>query len=309
MTNLEKSNKMDKSLYKNFNYRKFRVNFRVVRPFVFRNNPYLLIRGIFGKILYEEVCVHRELQTCELCPQNKSCPYTEIYKMRPLNPGHALYRRYTYPPVPYIIYPNLNGHTRFNYGDTFSIELTLIGKASEYDTFCLQALQQLSRGKGQLFHKLECVGAETLVGEDKKSLMRLNNESKSIAQLQLNFQSPLVMEAVSAQDSFILPFSTLVKSISERMSVLNHLYCNGSEPDLDHLPDEISEVESLNSFYAFKTKVKDGGKRNAFKGSVIYRNIPGQYWPVVEAGEVLHIGKLTNYGYGKYIIDESYSFS
>lgn len=300
---------MSEALYQNFYYRKFRVNYRVVRPFLFRNNPYLLIRGIFGKILYEEVCVHRELESCDLCPENKSCPYTEIYKMRPLSPGHLLYRRYTYPPVPYILYPDLGGRTRFNRGDIFSVELTLIGKASEYDTFCLQALQQLSDGKGLLFRKLECISIESLVGNDKKSLVRFTNEPKNIAQLQLNFHSPLVMEAESVQGSFILPFSVLVKSISERMGVLDQLYCDGLEADLNPLPDDLQGVESLSSFYPVKIKIKDGAAKDAFLGSAVYRNIPAQYWPVVLAGEVLHVGKFTNYGYGKYTIDESYSFS
>ncbi len=287
----------------NFYYRKYRVSFVVVRPFHFDGHSFSLIRGVFGKILHDDVCVHKNLTDCNLCPENKSCPYTELFKIK-LQPSHPLYGKYTEPPVPYILYPDFRGRSKFVRGNTFAIELTLIGKAIEYDTFLLQIVQQIGEGEGLLYHKLECSGIETLMGDDKKSHLRFTAPPYKVKQVKLNFLSPMIFKDDPSTDS--LPFHDLMKSLTERISVLNQLYCDGREADLKSFDGKTTDLEYMDSFYKIKIEVKKKVYKDALLGSVAYRGSLDKYMPLIRAGAVLHFGRLTNYGLGKYAIVDNY---
>jgi len=293
-----------RNFFENFYYRKYRVNFVVLRPFGFNGYPFHLIRGVFGKILYDEVCAHKDLEDCDECPENRSCPFTEIFKIK-LQPSHSLYGKYTAPPVPYILYPDFGGSNKFVRGSTFAVELTLIGKAVEYDTFLLQIVQQLGEGEGLLYRKIECSGIETMIGDDRKSHLRFSEQPTVATQLKLHFLSPLIFKVESNQIKS-LPFTALMRSLAERVSVLNRLYCDENSADLKLFSSEITDKEYIDSFYKTEVEVKKKVYKDALLGSVAYRGQLNEYMPLIRAGEALHLGRFANYGFGKYIIEESY---
>ncbi len=288
----------------NFYYRKYRISFEVLHPLSLSTNAYSLIRGIFGKILHDEVCDYKDLPDCNRCPKNTSCPYTGLFKIK-LQPTHPLYGKYTEPPVPYILYPDLRGRSNFVRGQTFAIELTLIGKAVEYDIFLLQIVRQLGEGEGLLYHKLQCSSIETLIGDDKKSHLRFNDITPEVEQVKLNFISPLIFE-IESHPAKDLPFTAFIKSLTERVSVLNRLYCDGHTTDPESNCGEITNEEYMDSFYKTEVEVKKRVYKAALIGSVAYGGQLSRYIPLIRAGEVLHLGRLANYGFGKYIIEESY---
>ena len=293
------------SLFENFYYRKYRVNFVVLRPFSFGDYPFHLIRGIFGKILYDEVCVHKSLVNCDQCLENGYCPFTEIFKIK-LQPSHPLYGKYTAPPVPYILYPDLKGRSKFIRGNTFAIELTLIGKAVEYDTFLLQVVQRLGEGDGLLYRKLECSGIETMIGDDKKSHLHFHRQPLNATRLKLHFQSPLIFEIENNRVKR-LPFTALIKSLAERVSVLNRLYCDvNATTDPESFSGETANVEYIDSFYNTEVEVKKNVYKDALLGSVTYSGQLNEYMHIIVAGEVLHLGRFANYGFGKYNIEINY---
>lgn len=286
--------------------RKYRVSFVVVQPLSFDSYPFHLIRGVFGKVTHDEVCVNRSLKSCTRCNHAWNCPYTELFEITLPN-DHPLSGKYTNPPVPYILYPDLGGRYNFVQGDVISIELTLIGKAIEYDTFLLHCLQQISFGEGRLYQKLQCTGIETMMGDNRKSHLRFDTASEKANHLKVSFISPVILKT---KDNPItsLPFELLSERLSERIALLSYLYCDGDLPDFKSFVKNI-ETGYNDNFMPVKVEISDGGQKetppkSGLIGSVAYHGKLGEYLPLVRAGEILHLGGYPNYGLGKFIIDE-----
>lgn len=303
------------SFLENLYYRKYRINFLVIKPFRLEEYPYSLIRGIFGFQIRKPVCIFRDFEkdekgeACKSCSRLRNCVYTDIFKIS-LPESHLLSGKYTKPPVPYIIYPNLESRNKFTIGELFHIELTLIGKAIEYDTFLLQSIQRISEGKGHLFQKLECTGIETMIGDDQKSHLRFDVQAESTNQLKLRFNSPVILK-IKEKPATALPFEVLVERLTERLALLSHLYCGAELPDIKSFAKQIATESYIDSFYPVKVEISDGGNKktpdkDALLGSVAYGGNLGEYMPLIRAGEILHLGAYPNYGLGKYTIDEAY---
>jgi len=297
------------SALKNLFYRKFRVSFIVTHPFSVQDSPYVLIRGIFGMILRKEVCMDLSFKDCSLCNHYGNCPYTSVFKIK-LAPSHPLFGLYTDPPVPYIIYPNIGDGNKLEPDSTFSIELTLIGKAIEYDTFLLQVLQKLSGGDGRLYNKFECSGIETMIGDDKKSHMRFSTQPDDTIRLKLRFNSPVLLES-NKNPITNLPLSILMERLTERLALLSYLYCGGDLPDPKTFKSEITTDDNIDSFYPVHVKMTDGGSNKTIEkqgllGSVAYRGELGAFMPIIRAGEVMHVGRFASYGLGKYTIEDQF---
>lgn len=291
-------------------YRKYRISFVVTQPFVLESYPYHLTRGVFGKIVHDEVCLNPSLKNCDSCNETAKCPFTQIFEVM-LPPSHPLYGKYTKPPVPYIIYPDLGGRSKFAGRDLYNIELTLVGKAIEYDTFLLQSVQRISEGKGILYKKLECTGIETMVGDDKRSHLRFDIKTQPASHLKLRFNTPLILK-IKDKPAVNLPFEVLTERLNERIALFCYLYCDGNLPDLKSFRKQIDTEGYIDSFYPVEVEISDGGRKQTppkegILGSVAYRGNIGDYLPVIRAGEVLHLGSYPNYGLGKYTIDETYS--
>lgn len=290
-------------------YRKYRIVFVATRPFVFNGFPYHLFRGLFGMIVRNEVCIKSGKEKCDKCDQNQDCLYARVFEVK-LPITHPLYGKYTYPPVPYIIFPDLRGKFQFRPGETLTVELTLIGNAVEYDTFLLHCIQRFSEGNGTLYKKLECVGIETLMGEDRKSQLRFKTEPELVNSIKFRFDSPVIIK-IKEKPTNSIPFDILTERLSERLSLLSYLYCDATLPDFKLFQKSVQPDKYIDSFYPVAVEIPDGGNKNALPkegmlGSVAYSGNIGEYIPLIRAGEVLHIGSYSNYGLGKYTTVEAH---
>jgi hypothetical protein len=262
-------------------------------------------------VVHNEVCKKTKNEKCSVCSLNQNCPYTEIFEVK-LSDSHPLLKeggKYRYPPVPYIIYPDLKGKNRFMAGDIFAIELTLIGSAIEYDTFLCHCIQRISEGKGLLYQKLECAGIETMIGDDKKSHLRFNAEPEPVNHLKLRFNSPVILK-VNEKPVKSIPFELLAGSLTERLHLLSSVYCGAEIPDIKSFRKHITTDSYIDSFYPVEVEISDGGNKQTppkegLLGSVAYRGNLGEYMSLIRAGEVLHLGGYPNYGLGNFTIDEA----
>jgi hypothetical protein len=293
----------------NIYYRKYRINFAVKRPFTFDGYQFHLLRGVFGMHVRNEVCLKSGVELCNACSENQKCPYTKVFEVK-LPGSHPLNRKYTYPPVPYILYPDLRNKTRFIAGEPFAVELTLIGSAIDYDTFLLHCIQRISMGKGLLYKKLECTEIETMVSDDKKSLLRFNLQQETVNQLKLRFDSPVILK-IKEEPAKTIPLELLTERLTERLSLLSHLYCGGGIPDIKSFHKQITTDYYIDSFYPVLVEINDGSNKKSppkesLLGSVAYSGNLSEFMPLIRAGEFLHLGSYSNYGFGKYTIEEAF---
>jgi CRISPR-associated endoribonuclease Cas6 len=127
--------------------------------------------------------------------------------------------------------------------------------------------------------------------------------------LTLNFLTPtrIIYDSGLALD---LEFHILVRQLLRRLSMLYYFHCNGntSEWDFKGMIEKAKEIKTVTRdlrWYDWErysarqdAKLKMGG----FVGEITFEGNIGPFMPLIEAGEVLHVGKGTGFGLGKYEI-------
>ena len=134
----------------------------------------------------------------------------------------------------------------------------------------------------------------------------LTSGSPTLSLLTLNFLTPtrlVYREALTPKPEFHVMMRVLLR----RLSNLAYFHC-GAELNLDFrgiiaAAEQIETVTSDLSWYDWErysarqdTRLKMGG----FVGKVTYRGNLQPFLPLVQLGEILHVGKGTSFGLGKY---------
>lgn len=107
-----------------------------------------------------------------------------------------------------------------------------------------------------------------------------------------------------------LEFHILIRNLLRRLSLLSYFHCNGDPTDWDfkgiiEKAKEVKVKEKNLRWYDWErysgrqeTRIKMGG----FVGDITFEGDIKPFMPLIEAGEVLHVGKGTGFGLGKYVI-------
>ena len=114
------------------------------------------LRGGFGHAFKKMVCT-QGLIDCRDCTLNAVCPYPYIFETAPFEGAQQL-RSYGDVPRPFVIDP-LDTRGEYRKGESFSFQLTLIGRAIDYLPYFLVSFRELGemgigkgRGRFQLAH-------------------------------------------------------------------------------------------------------------------------------------------------------------
>jgi len=242
-------------------------------------------------------------------------------------------------PRPYVIFPPLEAKELYTPRDVITFDLTLIGKAIDYLPYFVFSFHQVAKhgvGKKIAGKRGRCFleRVETLYtggGEWSKpiyfgrsqrfynephiitaqnSLQRCNESEKKLT---LEFVTPtqIIHERKPVFEQ--MNVEILIKSLWRRIAPLAIYHC-GAKFDLD--PRKLAE----NAVKEFSITQSDLTRHNAtrysktqderiwmdgFKGRLkLEGNLQG-YLPLLLVGELVHIGKYTTFGWGKYRIDKS----
>jgi hypothetical protein len=106
------------------------------------------LRGSFFNAVWRRFCTNKEAPSCAACPLHERCPVSTL--VAPLREEN---RRGQDIPRPYVIVPPLEGARRYQPGESFSFDLTLIGSIVQLLPYILLSLSQLEAGG--LGHPLE----------------------------------------------------------------------------------------------------------------------------------------------------------
>jgi len=140
-------------------------------------------------------------------------------------------------------------------------------------------------------------------------IWQVSEEEFSDKQLTLNFLTPtrIIFDGHLTLD---LEFHILIRNLLRRLSLLYYFHCNGdpSEWDFKGIIEQSKEIEVKEknlSWYDWErysgrqeTRMKMGG----FVGEITFEGDIEPFMPFIKAGEVLHVGKGTGFGLGKYRI-------
>lgn len=279
-------------------------------------------RGVFGRALKKVVCALKQ-QECETCLLNEKCVYAQIFETTVA--AKSKDSRMAAKPHPFVIEPPLTIKTHFPARSAFDFSLLLIGDTNNYLPYFIYAFEQMGKiGIGKKINGqrgrflLETVRINNTViysSADQKLNMnghvrKLILESPEITQdknfrLTLTLETPLRLKFDNRLQA-ALPFHILVRAMLRRTSSLMNAYGNG-EPALDY-PGLVQRAEAVTitdnnlswydwQRYSFRQEQKMlmGG----MAGSVTYEGTIGEYLPLVEFCENVHLGKQTTFGLGK----------
>lgn len=281
-------------------------------------------RGAFGYALKRTVCVTR-LRDCRECLLWRSCAYSYLFETPPPK-GAVMLRKYPAAPHPFLIHPEATNAHRYEAGEAFSVDLTLIGRAVSQLPYVIHALCQAGTygiGQGRGRFALEQVG-QYVLGEGIQLVYSVGgNLSAFPAQAPIAPKVPdgictLVLttplriqhqERLMGEEDF--SFRGVIAALFRRLSLLS--YFHGDGPIIADFRSLLAQAETVHpvlaelSWYDWerysnrqKTYMRMGGLigQVSFEGRQL-----APFWPWLWVGQAVHVGKGAVMGLGGYRIE------
>ncbi|MEW6586642.1 MAG: CRISPR system precrRNA processing endoribonuclease RAMP protein Cas6 [Nitrospirota bacterium] len=282
-------------------------------------------RGGFGYAFKRVVCAIRDKE-CPDCILKEKCVYSYVFETPPPSDTKIM-RKYKAAPHPFVIEPPMEKRRGYKPGDEISFGLTLIGRAIDYLPYFIYTFDELGKigiGKGKAKYELRDVSCDGKKIYDSKSKTLKSFEPSSLS---LNHSMSLRGEAEAISLSFLTPtrilydghltldleFHMLIRNLLRRLSLLYYFHCNGDPSgwDFKGIIEKAKDVKVKKSdlrWYDWErysgrqeTRIKMGG----FVGDIAFEGEISPFMSLIRAGEVLHVGKGTAFGLGKYSIQNS----
>lgn len=284
------------------------------------------LRGAFGHTFKKVVCVNRQ-RICAECILKGKCIYSYVFETPPPS-DTSMMRKYPYAPHPFVILPPLDKKTLYEKGDSLIFQLTLIGKAIDFLPYFVYTFDELGKnglgkGKGKCelvevrLDRFEGLGP-TLIYSGKDKILQnqvhvitgKDFESQDVGGsiLELLFLTPTRLK----YDGHLTSkpeFHILLRNLLRRVSLLSYFHCNFElNVDFKGLIEAAKKVRVSRADISWldwerysqrqETRMKMGG----FLGSISFEGELERFLLFIRLGELIHVGKGTSFGLGKYTI-------
>ncbi|MCX7974431.1 MAG: CRISPR system precrRNA processing endoribonuclease RAMP protein Cas6 [Candidatus Aminicenantes bacterium] len=291
------------------------------------------LRGGFGGIFRKTVCVLKK-EICLNCLLKDQCAYSYIFETSPPRDQKPIVLdKYEAIPKPFVIEPPKEEKNVYNRGERLNFNLILIGRAINYLPFFIIAFDALGQqGLGQKKGKFclkEIKKGDTLLYSDDKKMLKIvepevvaipyyinlekahEPESNEEEQITVEFVTPLRLKY--QRDLVVLPeFHILIRNIMRRLWLLYYFHVEMKEPSWNHrqLIEAAKEIKIKENSLKWYDWERYSGRQKAkmllggLVGRIIYRGKIKPFLPLLEAGQILHVGKGTAFGLGEYRILE-----
>ncbi len=305
---------------------RYRFVLQCLSAMEFRQFAGATVRGAFGAVFRRLVCITRA-PTCEGCLLRQQCAYGYVFDTAP-PPGAERLRRYESVPRPYVLDIASDERTSFAEGDALQLELTLVGRATDYLPYFVYTCQKLEEsglgtgrheGKGRfrltevLAHaadgSLTCVytpeeGLDTLrlpVIRGADILARVT----PARQVRVRFLTPtrLRFEGRLTDD---IDFHHLIRALLHRLSSLVYFHCHAEpEADFTGLIQQAEGVRTLERNLHWREQSRYSRRQQSvlkmggFTGEMLFEGDLRPFLPLLKAGEYVHVGKGTVMGLGR----------
>lgn len=275
------------------------------------------IRGGIGEMLLRANCVRK--RDCEKCDFSRECIVQKImysqFENRPefMSNGDS---------VGYVVECE-NYQEEFYIGDELVFRLLLFGNNIVYFNQYMQALYALGQnGLGKDMAKFEIVEVKNSRGksilkdnhiymqfyeiENLKEYIKSRREQiqKRGMQGKICFRTPLTQKY---QGNFLKEFEmpAIVKSIQRRVYILNSYEGHDVEEWYKReypSPNIYSQTQKSISVRRYSNRKDTAMYLKGIVGQIQLAEIPEEVLDLLLAGELLHIGKNTSFGFGKYVL-------
>lgn len=281
-------------------------------------------RGAFGHAFKRVACPLR--RQCEGCAHRTVCVYVYVFETAGSSDDSAVARGSAVA-HPFVVEPPETAQGEFRPGDTLTFGLILIGRAIPLAPYFLAACREMGRlglGRGRGRCRLERAMADDpeepagrQVYDGERDLMAAAVPPWSMQDLEdgaapvgdrvtLEFLTPTRLRRDA--DLVVRPdFATLATVLLRRVSVLAEVHCG-------HLPainaceilapaaDVAVETSDLRWYDWERYSARQDARMalGGFVGRITFTGPLSPWWPLLKLGEILHVGKGTGFGLGKY---------
>ena len=295
------------------------------------------LRGGFGNAFRRVVCALRKTD-CADCILKEKCVYSYVFETPP--PADTkIMTKYTNAPHPFIIEPPPEKRHAYKPGDEINFGLTLIGRAIDYlpyfvytfdelgkmgigkdrGKFALQTVKSQKSGVTEAYNTIYSSETKTLKPFEKNVLcfpadlgFFTSDYSRDSGLLTLDFRTPtrIIYDSHLTLD---LEFHMLVRQLLRRLSLLYYFHCNGGPSDWDFkgIIEKAKEVKVVKKdlrwydWERYSARQDERMKMGGFVGAIEFEGNIGPFMSLIQAGEVLHVGKGTGFGLGRFNIQDS----
>jgi len=292
-----------------------------------------VFRGGFGYAFRSVVCPSHEVD-CVISRLGRPCIYSEVFQT-PVPADSRVMRKYPYAPHPFVLVPPISQKTRFSRAEQLRLELVLIGRAIPWLGYFIVTLEELGRrgiGANRSRCKVEAVcslGPGRTCEVDEGRLI-YDPQSREVVGVPITIQEDVLVGSDCGREevtlTFVTPlrivqdchlsgalsFSTLVRALLRRLALLAYFHC-GEMVESAWIRQMIAAAEAVQVKHAalrwhdwerYSTRQKTSMKLGGLLGRVTYAGKLGPFVPYLRAGEVVHVGKGTSFGLGRYVLEE-----
>jgi len=312
-------------------YQKYNFTIEASEPLLLPDYKGSTFRGAFGNAFKRVVCALKR-NDCRECLLKTRCVYVYVFETSPPEGTEIMgMNKYESVPHPFIIEPPVENKRAYNNGDILNFNLILTGKGIDYLPYFIYTFEELGKigiGKGRGNFKFLSVndGADPVYSIEDKIFR--NTASKEL-HIQDDFETGADTDNdLDLNDTITLRFSTparikhqrsltvelefhvLIRSLLRRLCLLYYFHCGGKEPSWDYrgiireAEKVVIEKDSLRwrDWERYSSRQDIRMKMGGIMGEVTYRGNLKPFTSILKAGSILHVGKGTSFGLGKYEI-------
>ncbi len=275
------------------------------------------LRGGMGQMLLMQNCIRD--QNCETCDFESECIVRRtMYSKFEIQPKFATRGD----SIGYVIECE-NDKEQFRRGDTLQFHLLLYGKTIVYFTQFFQAFFMLGQhgiGKEKSKYMISQVINESggLVADDRKlciqnlgirTVAEYVEERKEVlfrqvCENRIEFQTPTTLKYMG---NFLKEFNSeaIIRSAVRRIYSFDCFEGNETpmpEFDEEELPEIIRQESRFVAVPRYSSTANGKMELKGICGKVILDYLSEEMLMILLAGEKLHIGKNTSFGFGKYLL-------
>jgi CRISPR-associated endoribonuclease Cas6 len=301
----------------------FHLTINALEPLVLPPYKGSTLRGGFGTTFRRVVCGVRDKE-CAGCMLKGRCVYSYIFET-PIPADTEIMRKYEAAPHPFVIEPPPERRRGYEAGEELVFGLTLVGRAIDYLPYFVYTFDELGKsglGKGRGKFELKSVMSEgkTIYSSEKKRLTVFGKKSLPLdlgpfdsdegqaSSLTLNFLTPTRI-AYNGKLTLEMEFHTIARSLLRRISLLSYFHGNhngGPAFNFKEIIEKATTVRTIDRKLRWYDWERYSGRQEkrinmgGFVGEISFEGDLGPFMPLIKAGEVLHVGKGTVFGLGRY---------
>lgn len=278
-----------------------------------------VLRGAFGYAFKKIACPIKN-KICQDCLLKHKCVYSYIFET-PRPEDSEIMRKYENIPHPFIFEPPINNKREYKKDANFSFNLIIIGKAIDYLPYFIYALEEMgNNGLGENRGKLQLISVsqgrniiyngqdKTLKSDVKRQQLNIRTAFKPVNKITIKFQTPFRIryQGKLAQS---LDFHILIRNLIRRIGLLSYFYSDTPfKIDFNSIIKRAEKIRTQNSVLNYQdlsrysTRQEQRIPMGGYLGEITYQGNLTEFIPYLKIGEMVHLGKGTVFGLGKFKI-------